>query len=207
MILSLGLRALKCGKAHCKGTTAEVWNISRVKNSAHGYSTLETERKTQSKLFYNFFWERYRLIKQPSHKCDSHHSSPLCLPQHGGSCAGEAELTWAGEQQVEAGVEQLEPAHVQPRAQQQLQSPMGLQGPSEESLEQQHHGNLDSQRKTGQNEGNAPHNLRAAALLLPWSSQDGSALPEAQRGLGLLSVYVQFTKKAPGFGLNHCYQW
>lgn len=105
-----------------------------------------------------------------------------------------------------AGVEQAEPADIQPRAPQQLQSLMGLQGALEERLKQQRHGNLDSQRKTGGNEGNPPKPPRNAALLLTCSAQDGSALPEPQTGLALVCVYVQFTQKALGFGLNHCYQ-
>lgn len=48
--------------------------------------------------------------------------------------------------------------------------------------------------------------LRGAALLLTCSSQDGLALPELQRGLGLVCVYAQLTHEALGFGLNHSYQ-
>lgn len=91
-------------------------------------------------------------------------TSVLCLPQHHGSCGGEAELTWAREQQVLPGVEQAEAADIQPRAQQQLQHAMGLQGTSEESLKQQHHGNLDSQRKTWKNEGNASKSSTTSEL-------------------------------------------
>lgn len=104
------------------------------------------------------------------------------------------------------GAEQAEPADVQPRAPQPLQGVMGLQGAPEESLEQQHHGNLHSQRKPGENEGNAPKPPTNAALLLTCSCQGGSALPELQRALALVSVYVQLTQKALGFGLNHSYQ-
>lgn len=142
---------------------------------------------------------------------NSDHPSPQCIYRSGPSSArwklwrrSRAHLSWraAGPGWGRAGGGRRHPAQ-SPAAAAECDGSPGAFGREPQTAAPWQPGQPEKNTEKSGKRSQAQQNLRAAALLLTCSSQGGSALPELQRGLGLVSVYVQFTHKALGFGLNH----